>query len=660
MNSRRRWAWIAAAVGALVLLFAVAAASRPGFGGSVSVVVVAAVAVAVLLAAWRFWRWATYRVGVRLFVSYLLVGVVPLLFAAVFAGFGLYIVMGQYTSVRIGAELDHFARILANDCDRVLEVSAGLGPDAALKVLEKIAADAPPPLSGTVWWANVDGRTVTAGTDLPSTSFEWLPEGRTEVVARSGGTTYGVTAARARSGDAVAALLPFDAATAGSLSSEWWFDVAFLPVEGGGVESVEGEVEGSAEVASGGIRFTIDGNTATDEELWPEWIDGGGGGLLGRPLVVWFRLAVGLVDLESGEPLPDSRLVALLRTSPRNVWDDFTDSKYELGIELWGAVTGMALLFLLLSGVTTAAAAAMIVSITRSTSRLTRGAREVERGNFAHRVPVKRRDQLGDLARSFNHMTESVQSMLAEVEEKQRLARELELARQIQERLLPASHLEVGPLVVHATFEPATEVGGDYFDVFTPSEQRLVVAVGDVAGHGLSAGLLMASVKSMVATLIHERYNGADLISRVNELMLGSHQGRTLITLSVVDIDLGAGRVRLANAGHTPPLLISGDGTVEELESGSLPVGSHLSRPVELERSFPVGARLLLYSDGLVEALSSDGEQFGYERLIAEVERLTELTGPAIIEVLRGALARHTGDVPLADDLTLLVIERNG
>jgi serine phosphatase RsbU (regulator of sigma subunit) len=170
----------------------------------------------------------------------------------------------------------------------------------------------------------------------------------------------------------------------------------------------------------------------------------------------------------------------------------------------------------------------------------------------------------------------------------------------------------------------------------------------------------MASVKSTVAALIHERYGGAELITRVNDLIIGSHKGRTLITLSLADIDLDAAVVRIANAGHVPPLLIAPDGSVEELLAGSLPIGTSLSEPTELQRSFEVGARLLLSSDGLVEALSADGEQFGYQRLTEVVEGLEDLSGPSIIDALRTALAVHIGELPLADDLTLLVIERNG
>ncbi|MGD9252680.1 MAG: PP2C family protein-serine/threonine phosphatase, partial [Holophagae bacterium] len=195
-------------------------------------------------------------------------------------------------------------------------------------------------------------------------------------------------------------------------------------------------------------------------------------------------------------------------------------------------------------------------------------------------------------------------------------------------------------------------------DIFTPTDELMIVATGDVAGHGLPAGLLMASLKSTVAALIHEGYSGADLIARVNSLIAGNRQERTLVTLAVLEFDLEAGVVRLANAGHPPPLLIAPDGAVDELMAGSLPIGSRLTQPSTLERPLPPGSRVVLYSDGLVEAVSESGEPFGYERLNALVAGTASSSGSEIVETVRHALAEHVGDVPLADDLTLLVIER--
>jgi HAMP domain-containing protein len=482
-------------------------------------------------------------------------------------------------------------------------------------------------------------------------------------MASQGETTYSVTAYRSPSGDRVAALIPFDDVTASDLSSRWWFDVAFFALEEGHVSVAESEEDEESEISveddsDGAINISIDGGRVSSDEFWPRWTDGGEG-LLSQPYVIWFRVVVDLVSLDSGEALEDTNQLALLRTSPRNVWDDFTLSRYELATELWGAVAALGLFFLFCYGIATATSATMVLSITRSTSRLTAGARAVERGDLDHRVPVKRHDQLGDLARSFNHMTDSVQSMLADVAEKERLARELELAREIQESLLPASHLEVGPVSVRATFKPATEVGGDYFDVFPISEDRLVVAIGDVAGHGLSTGLLMASLKSSVAALVHEGYGGTDLIEKVNHLLMEHGQARTMATLTVVEIDLGEGRLVLANSGHCPALLILPEGRPDELMVSSVPMGSRLCRPASLERPFPAGSRLILYSDGLVEAVSPDGEPFGYERLEEVVEAATDLSGSGLTTTILDALAEHSDDVPAADDLTILIVERN-
>ncbi len=390
------------------------------------------------------------------------------------------------------------------------------------------------------------------------------------------------------------------------------------------------------------------------ESEWPPWPEGDQG-ILYKPWVFWFRLAVDTRDLASGEPA--GSVISLLRTSPINVWTDFTSSRYELGNHLWGALVGMAMFFAVLYGFALVIAATMIVSITRSTARLSKGANAVERGQMDYRIPVKRHDQLGDLAASFNRMTQAVEDMLDDVAEKERLAKELELAREIQESLLPDRHLRHGLLGVHAVFRPAAAVGGDYFDIFPLGRERLLVVVGDVAGHGLHAGLLMASLKATVAALVREGYTGTALVSGINELLLERGAGPTMATLAVADLDLRNGTLLLTNAGHPPPYLIEG-GRAEELMASSLPLGSPLSVPHQVERPFPEGARLLLYSDGLVEATDEAGEPFSYERLAALVDGSTgKAAGELEIAVL-SELDRFVGELPLADDLTLLIVER--
>jgi len=660
--NRRSW-WITGAIIIVAALAMSAIASESGLAVFLTAIAWIWFVITLCLLTWRVWRWMTYRVGVRLFITYLLIGVLPLFFAMAFGAIGLYILMGQYTSVRVGSEFDRFGWSLLDDCENVIEIASEEGAESAFSALDELASDPPHPLTRVLWWAHVGDRTKLVNGDLETIDLGWLPEGASWTMARRGETTYSVTAFRSPSGGRVAALIPFDDLTASDLSSQWWFDVAFLGFEGGGYAHVaESEEEGdeiSAEATGDGtINFTIDGEEISGNEMWPQWTDGGNG-LFSQPWVVWFRAVTELVDLDSGEALEGLNHLALLRTSPKNVWQDFTLSRYELASELWGAVAALGLFFLVCYGIAMATSAAMVLSITRSTSRLTAGARAVERGDLDHRVPVKRQDQLGDLARSFNHMTDSVQSMLADVAEKERLARELELAREIQESLLPARYLEVGPISVRATFTPATEVGGDYFDVFSISKDRVVVAIGDVAGHGLSTGLLMASLKSSVAALVHEGYGGTDLIAKVNHLLMEHGQARTMATLTVVEIELGEGRLVLANAGHCPALLILPGEMPDELLVPSVPMGSRLCRPASIERPFPIGSRLILYSDGLVEAVSPDGEPFGYQRLEEVVEAATDLSGSGLTATILDALAEHADATPAADDLTVLVVERN-
>jgi len=498
---------------------------------------------------------------------------------------------------------------------------------------------------------------LNGGETLPV--IAWVDGEERSLIVQHGAVAYGLVASTSASGNRVVALFPLDGDTAAAISDAWWFDVALFPLRVGHAEDEEnGEDSVNIQTSSGGgISISLDSETWSGGEIWPA-SPPTEAGFLSRPLIVWFRVVVHLVDMESGEESEDSNFLSLLRTSPVNVWNDFILSRYELGAHIRGVLLGLGLFFLANYALALVVSVALILSITRAVRRLSAGARQVERGNLDYRVPVKRRDELADLARSFNHMTDSVQSMLADVAEKERLAQELELARQIQESLLPSRHIELGTLSIHTSFQPAAEVGGDYFDVFPFSDHRLVLTVGDVAGHGLSTGLLMASLKSSIAALVHEDYSGSELIERANQLLIKHSKKLTMVTLAVVEIDPIEGSFLLANAGHPPAFLLSAEGEVEELMAGSIPMGSRLCRPVSLERAFPPGSRLVLYSDGLVEAASKDGEPFGYERLAQLLSETSSLSGTTLNAKILESLTSFTEGTPPADDLTLVVVER--
>lgn len=642
-----------------------------------------AIPLAILLILWaipssilllvRAWRRLTYRIGVRLFLSYLLIGVMPFPLMLAALGLGGYLLAGQYTSVRY-AELLRGSRAELERLNEVALLTGQFsGADAATAVLAAGPRLRPEVLTPVEWlYADAEGvrRSDGAAALEPPT---WAPEGR-----RAGPflTPDGpILAAVQRQGERlVVAFVPLDDETARRLAEGRWFEASFSvgrvtedesnltidtsPEAGGAGEQAEEEAGDETGTETGREPAAEpSAETASPEEPAAEGTEADAGLWRGR-WILFFRLGAELSDWEKGSPVPGLAIFTVLKTSPAEAFEDLFRSPYRLGIRFFvffAVICGF--FFAVYLGVV-AVAVAQIFSITRAAARLTRGTRQVEAGALGYRIPVRRRDQLGDLALSFNRMTESVQGMLDEVREKERLKRELELAREIQQSLLPDRRLRHGALEVHAVFRPAAEVGGDYFDLFPLEGGRLLVAIGDVAGHGLSTGLLMAMVKSAVATLIGDGHRGPALFQRLNQLMREQPREHRMLTLALVEIDPGARRAEITSAGHPGGFLLSPAGEVREVQLAGLPLGVRWDRPPAQGRlELPPGGRLFLYSDGLVEARDGADEAFGYERLRRLLAELAAVPPEELLARLLAALEEHTGGRPADDDLTLLLVE---
>jgi phosphoserine phosphatase RsbU/P len=348
----------------------------------------------------------------------------------------------------------------------------------------------------------------------------------------------------------------------------------------------------------------------------------------------------------------------LLRTSPVDAWHDFTSSPYRVEKDILVGLGTLGLVFGVIYLLAVAMAAVLIISITRATARLSRGARAVAAGDLSYRIPVRRRDQLGDLALSFNAMTEAVGRMLHEVADKERMKREMELAREVQQSLLPETAVVHGGIQMHAHFRPASEVGGDYFDVFRLDGGRLLVSIGDVAGHGLSTGLVMAMVKAAIATLVREGHRGAALLERLNGNLVEQTTRQRMATLALVEVDGQRQLIEVTSSGHPPALLLGPDGTVVEVELSSLPLGCRLPvEPATRTLPFPSGSVALLYTDGLVEATDATGNPFGYDGLRHAVAGRPGASAEQVVHTVLVALDRHLAGCPAGDDLTVLAIE---
>lgn len=621
-------------------------------------VVALAVALVVL------WRRLTYRVGVRLFISYLLIGLVPFALFASFLFLAGYMLIGQYTSVRFGQEEARLKRELTEQARVGLrEVKSGRAGSFAPTI-----ADGPEGSALEVRWVASDGRRRWHSSDaalLPLPS--WVQrEGEWSGVVVEGSTPFLAGVCGGQDG-LVAVLLPLNLATSRELSRGRWFELRFTPGEleiGDPGESSRPSGLITVEMRPGGQErgsITVDGVVPGPEYVEPGWFlsDRTEARWIARRFVVWFRLSAPARLWTDGGEAPGRGVITLVRTSPAEAWADFLASPYEAAESVTRALIGVAVFFGIVYLAAVGMAGLLIVRIARSTARLSRGAREVAAGNLDWRIPVRRRDQLGELAQSFNRMAASIASMLDQVAEKERLLREVELAREIQENLLPRPELTHGDLEVVALFRPAAEVGGDLFDLFPEDSGRLRIVVGDVAGHGLSTGLLMAMVKAGVATLVQSGLRGPDLAEGLNRMLMQQPVRRRMVTLVLAECDPEGGTLTVTSAGHPPPFLISPRGAVDELLLPALPLGlSWTGRSPQHSVPFPPGSAVVLFSDGLVEACNPSGEEFGFQRLQESLVRLGDRMPAELLAALLEELDDFREATPLPDDLTVVVVRR--
>jgi phosphoserine phosphatase RsbU/P len=237
------------------------------------------------------------------------------------------------------------------------------------------------------------------------------------------------------------------------------------------------------------------------------------------------------------------------------------------------------------------------------------------------------------------------------------IRQELETARRIQQSILPEEVPRIAGLDLAARYVPATEVAGDFYDFLPAEGRRTGLLIADVSGHGVPAALVASMLKVAAAAEIPHAASPARVLSEMNQIFHGKLRNQ-FITAFCVFCDLEAGRITWSGAGHPPALLWRhGEGKVEELAQGG-PVMGRLRRAVYTEASLPLepGDRLLLFTDGIPEALSPAGEPFGDERLQSLLAAHAAQPAERIAEALLARLAEWTGrSAAFEDDLTFVV-----
>lgn len=246
-------------------------------------------------------------------------------------------------------------------------------------------------------------------------------------------------------------------------------------------------------------------------------------------------------------------------------------------------------------------------------------------------------------------------SARSEAIEQLRMKEELEFAREVQLSMLPMSSPSTEWLDIASLSLPATEVGGDYYDYFPIDRDRLLVVIGDVAGHGLASGIVLSGIRAGLSLLAEEVTMPLALIQRLDRMVRNTSRHRMLVTLQVILLDRSSMTARVSSAGH-PPLLLRRNGEVSSYETASLPLGTKLS-PVWTERAIEIrpGDTLVLQTDGLYEATDAEGALYGFERLEEVLHRAGESPGEVRDAILRD-LWSFRGEQRQNDDVTIVVL----
>ena len=242
------------------------------------------------------------------------------------------------------------------------------------------------------------------------------------------------------------------------------------------------------------------------------------------------------------------------------------------------------------------------------------------------------------------------------------IASELAISRVQQRSLVSLKAPDVPGYDLASYYEPAREIGGDFFELF-PLRRRgrpLGITIADVTGKGIAAALLMAFARPVIHTALQAASGPADALRRTNRILVDELHTALFITALVGRLEVKTGRLSLANAGHEPPLLIRADGSpIVSIEGGGRMLGmsSPLDLP-EIEVQLEPGDRLLLYTDGVTDAMTSSGERFGKDRMLGTIEAARRGSAHEIVAALSAAVSGFCEGVVPADDVTIVAVGR--
>ncbi len=376
-------------------------------------------------------------------------------------------------------------------------------------------------------------------------------------------------------------------------------------------------------------------------------------------------------QLGTGRLLNSNFLV--ISTRPFALLNALFGDKFSFALGLLYMLAGIAVLFFLVEIVSLVIGVSLTRTITGAMQGLYNGTRRVSEGDFSHRIEVKGTDQLAAVAESFNSMTERLERLVVVEKEKERLQSELEIAREVQDQLFPRSSPTMRTIEVHGLCRPARMVSGDYYDFLCLQDTSLALAVGDVAGKGISAALLMASIQSIMRSQLTAAtpvlaaaangtprtvYSTSNMVSRLNQQLYLSTAPEKYATFMFGVYDELDQTFTYTNAGHLPPILIRrGESRLLEVTGtvvGAFPRCVYEEQKIRLEP----GDLLVSYTDGITEPENEYGEEFGADRLVETLIQNHRLETGELINRVMDTVRNWTSAPELPDDMTLVLARR--
>lgn len=294
---------------------------------------------------------------------------------------------------------------------------------------------------------------------------------------------------------------------------------------------------------------------------------------------------------------------------------------------------------------------------------LNEGVKALGRGELEYKVEVHTKDELEELANSFNKMTSDLTDYMERLHcttaEQERLLKELEIASGIQKNILPTTAPEINGIELAAINIPAREVGGDFYDYVPVEKDRWGLTIADVSGKGMPAAIFMGLSRTIVRASTTGTLSVKNAIKHANELICRDSRSGMFVTLFYAILDSTTMKLTYVNAGHNPPLLFRPgyDHTIP-LEAKGIPLG--VTEDIDIEEKQIDLLRediLVLYTDGITEAVNENEEEFGSERLKKIIRENISFSAQEMIDALKEEITTFAGKQPQFDDITLMVMK---